>query len=493
MAANNMVRSIVVVLFIGFLISACTRIGTTELGLGLLPSMDSYNTKDTILDVVTETADRPDSTRFIGTDDYVVGNITNDPIFGSTTASMFFQLKPSYFPFNTKGSKDSVVVDSAVLVLSYKGFYGDSTSPLILNLKRISASTPLIPDTNYAANYPEVYNIQSDVSMANPYSLDFTHVQDSVINRFEAAKNQIRIPMNKTFTDLFIKTFDSTTAYKTDTTLRQYFPGFALTASTSGNKNVLVRINLTDTNTKLALYYKTNSTSSSVAGARDTVVDYFKFTIYDNGYANFVKRNRTASEVNKHIGVAKDSLVYVQTSPGTLVKIKIPGLKNFANKIIHRAELIAEQVPTANPNALESKWTAPDYLFLGAYDSALNLLRNVPNDYQGTSNAAQFSRFGGRVIYKSIQGYDNVATYNFDLSRYMQGVVSRKDSIFDLRLIAPVNDSLKYVPPYPYNLTGGVDHISSYFANNPAIGRVRLGGGSHSKFKMRLHVYYSDL
>ena len=491
MAANNIVRSISVTIFIGFIFSACTRIGTTELGLGLLPSMDSYNTKDTILTVETETADRTDTTKFYGSDDYVVGNITNDPVFGTTTANMFFQLKPSYFPYYTRGSKDSLVVDSAVLILSYKGFYGDSSNPVTLNLKRISASTPLNIDTVYASNYPEAYNIQSDVTMANPYTLNFSRVQDSVINRYEAAKNQIRIPLNKTFTDLFIKTFDSTTAYKTDTTLRKYFPGFALTASASSNNNVLVRINLTDTNTKLALYYKTNSTT--VTGARDTVVDYFKFSIYSNGYANFVKRNRTGSEVSKHIGIAKDSLVYVQTSPGTLVKIKIPGLKNFANKIIHRAELIAEQVPATVPSSLESKWSAPAYLFLGAYDSAFKLLRNVPNDYQGTANTAQFARFGGKVIYKSIQGYDNVATYNFDLSRYMQGIVSRKDSIFDLRLIAPVNETIKYVPQYPYNLTGGNDYIYSYLANNPAIGRVRLGGGSHSKFRMRLKVYYSDL
>ena len=128
MAAYNIVRSVSVTLFIGFLFSACTRIGTTELGLGLLPSMVSYNTKDTILDVETETAYRPDSTLIYGSDDNVVGNITNDQLFGTTAATMFFQLKPSYFPYYTRGSKDSVVVDSAVLILSYKGFYGDSSN-----------------------------------------------------------------------------------------------------------------------------------------------------------------------------------------------------------------------------------------------------------------------------------------------------------------------------------------------------------------------------
>jgi hypothetical protein len=489
MASTIIVKRISTIILIGFLFSACTRIGTTEMGLGLLPSMDAFNTKDTILDVETETVDRPDSLRVYGQDDQVVGIINNDPLFGSTTANMYFQLRPSYFPYYLKGSKDSIVIDSAVLVLAYKGFYGDSTKPVVLNLKRISATTPLNIDTLVASNYPEAYNIQTDATMANPLTLDFGRVRDSVKNRFEAAKDQIRIPLNKTFTDLFTKVFDSTSAYKTDTALRQYFPGFALSASTAGNTNTLVRISLLDTNTKLALYYRTNSTV--VSGTRDTIVDYFKFSLYTKGYANFIKRNRTGAEVAKHLGVAKDSLVYIQTSPGTVVKIKIPGLKTFANKIIHRAELIAEQVPAS---ALQDdQFTPPSYLFLGAFDSASNRIRNVPNDYQGTVNTAQFAKFGGRLIYKSIQGYDKVASYNFDISRYMQGVISRKDTIFDLRMFAPVNDSIKYVPPYPNNLVSGTDYLTSSIVNQPAIGRVRLGGGKHSKFKMRLRVYYSDL
>ena len=99
MALNNIVRNLSVILIGTFLFSACTRIGSTEMGLGLLPSTDAFNTKDTILDVETETVDKPDTLRVYGTDDHVVGTITNDPVFGTTTASMYFQLKPSFFPF----------------------------------------------------------------------------------------------------------------------------------------------------------------------------------------------------------------------------------------------------------------------------------------------------------------------------------------------------------------------------------------------------------
>ena len=103
MALNNIVKRIAVVLFTGVVFSACTRIGTTEMGLGLLPSADAFNTKDTILNVETETVDRPDSLRVYGSDDHVVGTITNDPLFGSTNASLYFNLKPAYFPYTTSG------------------------------------------------------------------------------------------------------------------------------------------------------------------------------------------------------------------------------------------------------------------------------------------------------------------------------------------------------------------------------------------------------
>jgi len=496
MASNNTVRIFIISLFSTLMFSACTRITSSELGLGLLPSMDAYNTKDTIIDVITESVDRPDSMRVYGSDDHIVGTITNDPSFGTTNASMFFQMKPSFFPFFIAGSKDSLVVDSAVLILSYKGFYGDTTKPVKIQLKRISDATPLDAFKLYASNYPELYNLKTDQNLGET-TLDFTRVGDSLYTRFEASTNTIRIKLSKSFANQFLKEFDSNNAYRSDTTLRAYFPGFALTADASTNKNVLVKINLLDTNSKLALYYNTNSLALTETYQRDTAVVNFKFSIYSNGDVNFIKRNRAGSESANHLNkVANDSLVYVQTSPGTMVKVKIPGLKNFANKIIHRAELIAEQVPAAASasSSIQAQFLPPRYLFLGVYDTTSNSIRNVPNDFTGTANATSFKQFGGTLIYKSINGYDNVASYNFNVSRYVQGVISRTDSLFDFRIIAPVNDSISLVPPYPYNKQAPTqDYLTTAIGNQAATGRVVLGGGNRTKFKMRLHIYYSDL
>jgi hypothetical protein len=247
-----------------------------------------------------------------------------------------------------------------------------------------------------------------------------------------------------------------------------------------------------DSNTKLALYYSTSGVGSV---ARDTTVSYFRFNYYTAQSANFIQRNRAAAEIAKHLnGFANDSLVYVQTSPGTMVKIKVPGLKTFKNRIIHRAELIAEQVPDdARLATTDAFMTAPKYLFLGVYDTATKQLRSVPNDYSGSANTQGMAQFGGQKITKSLYGYNNVATYNFNVSRYIQGLIARTDSLFDFRLFAPVNDSIKFVQPYPYNKIQNTDYLTTSLGNQAAIGRVRLGGGSHSKFRMRLRIYYTNL
>jgi len=491
MALINIVRKFSYITIASLFFFSCTRIGTSELGLDFL-SQDAISTKDTILDVETETIVLEDSLRIYPSDQQVLGDITNDPIFGRTSASLFLQLKPSFYPFFIKGTKDSIQIDSAVLILSYKGFYGDSSKPVKIYVNKIDPATPLEVGKFYASNYANAYGIRKGVSIGNPYVLDFARVKDSINDRFENATNQIRIKLNNAVAVELLKTYDSNGVYRNDTTFRNAFTGFALSTNASDNHNALVKLSLLDSNTKLALYYSTSATGSVT---RDTLVTHFRFNYYTAQNANFIQRNRAASEIASHLnGFAKDSLVYVQTSPGTMVKIKVPGLKTFKNKIIHRAELIAEQVPDdANLTTFDSYMTAPNYLFLGVYDTATKQLRSVPNDYQGTANPQLLAQFGGQKITKSLHGYNNVATYNFNVSRYVQGLIARTDSLFDFRLYAPVNDSIKFVQPYPYNKIQATDYLSTSLGNQPGMGRVRLGGGSHSKFRMRLRIYYTNL
>ncbi len=474
--------------------SGCTRITSTDIGAGLIPPIDGVITKDTLLDVITDSFDDLDSARLYAADNHLVGAITNDPLFGKTTASLFFEMKPAVYPYYIPGNKDSLVVDSAVLILSYSGVYGDSTKPLTLRLSEIDKNTPLDPLISYAVNYPPASPVNIGASMAAPVTVDIRRLTDSVNNRFENARNQIRIKLNSAQATRFIKSYDSTTAYRSDSLFRTYFAGFALTADASGGANALLKINLLDTNSKFNLYF---STSSTGATTRDTSVAKFNFVSGNAGHFNRIIRDKSASEAATHFTTTSkpDSLVYVQTSPGSYIRVRIPGLQALSNRIIHRAELIAEQVPH-DPTILtvEPFMLPPRYLLLSRYDSSIKTLKNIPNDYsissEGTPN---ISTFGGYLSFKSINGYDKVGAYTFDLSRYVQGIVTRKDTSYTLRITAPSNDSLKYTPPYPNNQTSQLFYMTPSIGNDVGDGRVRLGGGTHSRFRMRLRVIFSRL
>lgn len=481
----------------GFIITAfltgCTRISSTDLGAGLIPAIDGVITKDTLLDVVTDSFEETDSARIYRSDNHVLGSITNDPLFGKTRASMFFEMLPGNYPFFIPGNKDSIVVDSAVLILSYKGIYGDSMTPMRINVFEINQNTKLDPNIAYPANYPSALNINLGFPLAPPVTVDLRRLGDSVNNRYENASNQLRIKLNSNVATRFIKSYDSSNAYLSDSAFRSYFAGFGLTADATGGVNALIKINLADTNSKFALYY---SSSSTGATQRDTTVSYLRFNPLVSGDANLVLRDRVGSEVAKHLTTTAkpDSLVYVQTSPGTYVRVRIPGLQNLSNRIIHRAELIAEQVPDdANLATIETQMIPPRYLLLSRYDSINNNLRNIPNDYIFSNEGPNLSTFGGYLVSKSLFGYNRLAGYTFDLSRYVQGIVTRKDTSYTLRLSAPVNDSLNFTPPYPFNTTSQSYFLSPSIGNDAADGRVRLGGGTHSRFRMRLRIIFSRI
>ncbi len=473
--------------------SGCTRITSTDVGSGLIPAIDGVITKDTLLDVITDTFEDTDSIRVYRGDNHLLGAITNDPLFGKSKAIMYFEMKPNTYPYYIPGNKDSLKVDSAVLILSYRGMYGDSTNPLQINVFEINKNSALNPLVNYAANYPSAIPVSIGQSLADPVTVDIRRLTDSVKNRYENAVNQIRIRLRSDVAKRFIKDYDSTNAYRSDSVFKTYFAGFAVTTNSGSPANALLKINLTDTNSKFALYY---SSSSTGATQRDTSVAYFKYLVGLSSDANVITRDRSGSEVAKHLTTTSkpDSLVYVQTMPGTYVRIKIPGLQGLTNRIVHRAELIAEQVPDdANLNTIEKQMLAPRFLLLSRYDSSITQKRTIPNDFVITSSGPNTAQFGGLVISKSAAPYDKIASYVFDVSRYVQGIVTRKDTSFTLRLSAPTNDSLRYTPPYPGNTASSSYFISPSSTNDAADGRIRLGGGTHSRFRMRLRVIYSRL
>lgn len=480
-------KPIFVVLSFLIFFYSCTKIETTDIGSGLIPPIDGVNVKDTFFDVTTNTFIDDEIARIYKADEHVLGAITNDPLFGKTFASLFFELKPTSYPFAFPGKKDSLVVDSAVLVMSYKGVYGDATIPQSWRIYELKDK--LKPDSAYGVNTSS-FTLGGQIGSK---TVDITGFNDSVNYGLENAKNQIRIKLDNSFANRLIKNYDSLNAYKSDSAFRENFAGFAVVPDQSSG-NALIRVSLTDTNTKLSLYYRTRL---DTAIKRETMVTYFRFNTSGfketSGSANTIIRYRGGAQISNFVNTGKsDSLDFVQTSPGSFVTVKIPNLSRFRNSLIHRAELVLYQAPD-NP-VTDGVFAAPRYMLLSAYDSAKKRKISVPNDYEVTQGGPNIHIFGGFRDEREVQGIGRVSAYSFALTRYVQGIVTRHDSSYVLRLSAPSNDSLFYKPPYPLVANGSPSYLTPGNANIIANGRIRLFGGTgQPQLRMRLRLIYSEL
>ncbi|HCT24490.1 MAG TPA: hypothetical protein DIW54_14650 [Chitinophagaceae bacterium] len=499
------VRNLTIFLLIISFSYSCTRITTTDIGGSLIPAIDGVNTLDTIFNVESDIFEDTDTIKVGRGDLHMLGQL-NDPQFGSTNASIFFETLPPFFPYTVGQPADSIKADSAILMLSYKGFYGDSTQPLNLSVYEINNAKGLSPLVSYPSGpLPNPLPVAHLPTVLGTQQVDIRRMADSINTVYEKTTNMIRIKLPVSIATRLLKQYDTTNAYKSDSSFRTYFGGLAIKVNNSTTTNALLKIALNDANTKLGLYYRYPYTNPSGVRKDTSVALYYTYTNangFGYGHANFIERNRsTATGVNNinnylsnNPATQKDSILHVQTGPGTFVRIRIPGLKRLSSRIIHRAELIAEQVPDDNNLTAElNQLLPPNILFLGIYDSLNKRKRNIPNDFQvvqgGTTN---INTFGGILTYRSLQGYNRVATYQFNISRYIQGIITRNDNEFDLRFYAPViGDFLFYSDPFPGNNLAQLLFFNAFSSNDAAIGRVRLGGGNHSKFRLRLRIIYS--
>lgn len=471
------------VLFFVFaaLIFSCTKIITTDIGSGLIPPVDGVNTKDTVLDVVSKNAGY--DTVGVGiSDDHVLGFV-NDPVFGTTKASVNFQIAPTVSPFYLGIPKDSVVLDSVVLCLSYHSAWGDtlSSSPLKLHVYSMDPEELFNANLTYSNNTTfEHAQELTEFGTAKVVDISTLNDVDSTVFNKEETTNQLRIRLNKSFGQQLIN-YDSATVYQSDSTFYNSLRGLIVEPEENGN--ALMEINLLDTATHLSLYYHT-------LDGKDTLTRRFSPNSLTSASSNTILRDYQGTQIPSYVSSsnANDDLIFMQTSPGTYANLDISSLKGMPNVIVHRAEVLMYQVPDLNGNSADAILTPPN-LFIAAHmqDSVRRFA--IPYDIIFNGTITNLTQFG--VAPKSQTDPNTGRTtsfYSFDVSRYVQGVITRRDTLFNLVLYAPYN---QYI--YPNDSTIYAVPIASPSLNNVAIGRIRLGGGSNQQYKMRLHIVYSPV
>ncbi len=482
------------------LITACTKITTTDIGGSLLPPVDGVHTKEVFFDVISKNV--KDTITRISTNDIHSLGYTNDPLFGTATANINLELKPTTFPFIFPAVKDSLFLDSVVMVLNYKGAYGDTSQNLSLRVFEIANDE----DISFRADsiYPTNYALPVGRELTENYAAKTVEIKklsivDSTTSFKEPTINQIRIKLNSSYGDELLHKYDTLTAYKSDSDYSRYIKGYQIIAEKAGNSLMKIALtstgNAADTNTKLALYFRYQSKDSAL-GKLTTAIRYFRCNSVSGASTNYIERNRSGSQVASYLpsSNANDDLIFVDANPGIYSRIEIPGLDTIANKVIHRAELIMEQVPDITSD--KDNVFAPPNLFIAPYSQDSMKRFVLPNDvvlangvYGSITNLFSFGAYPFKKIDPVTQR--TIYAYSFDMSRYLQGIITRHETAYkDLILWAPLNEYIYSTSSF--NLLAGIG-TSAAPLNPPAGGRVRLGGGTNTIHKMRFHIVYSDI
>lgn len=458
--------------FVLFFLSCSKLNSPTELGDELIPAVDNINTFDTTLAVETGYYLFQDSTRHLLGENMALGKLV-DPVFGTSTGDLFFNLSSEIYGASPFYRPDSVlVIDSVVLQLEYRGAYGDTTggTQLTVQVAEIQKDNGFVDTLLYRYDVAP-FSTGSSLGTAT-FSIPQLKDSQLLIRKRDTTKvaNVLRIRLNNSLGQR-LSQFDTLNngAYKSDSLFRSIFRGLAVKTTSVNGPGALAYFNLYSASSGLAVYYQVKRN-----GVTDTASAVFRHKTYSQ--ANSVQRI-PGGEYLANRGKPSPQQVYIQSSPeGSYASVFVPGLTNFPNKIIHRAELVAYKVPST----LDHVFTPPSRLFLdhkGTSDTAAFIF---DNDIQaGNDGSFNLGLFGGHLL------PDN--SYRFNITRYIQGIVTRKDRNDTLRIYAPLRTVL-------FSALFG-QRVSVPVLGVIANGRVVLAGASHPDpaRRLRLRIIYSNL
>lgn len=439
-----------------FTFSACNK--ATILGADLIPGADDVNVKDTtITNIIANNIYKTDSSVYTGGANYtaVLGSITDDPLFGRTQGTLYTQVSLPNGNFSFSGTNQTL--DSVILYIGYNGYFGDSMANLHLNVYRMNE-----PDFRIDSNYRYYQKLGVDNGQligsadVSPYKL-----RDSVQVYGEKQAPQLRIALNSTFGNQLLQQTTSG-SFANDSTFRAWLKGIAIVPDTNANGKNLLYVDLSSTNTRMAVYYK--------SAEEDSLVTNFVFNTYLCAHANYFSRNYAGSQAANYLNTNNplgDSLLFLQEAPGIYARLKIPGLETFPKAVINKAELAITEVVLGNDPGYDNIYTEPDRLMLAQYQAATGDSVQALVDYGSLTNP-NLTYFGGQRTVISDLGGIKVVQYKFNIARHLQLLIDNKDSNFGLRLEA----------------------LSSLNIDSR---RVKVGGGNHSSYKMKLRIIYTQL
>lgn len=433
-------------------------------GIGLDVDPDIALSSDTSFSNVVTQLLKEDSIITSGTERSVLAYF-KDPVFGITTSNlaMAVTLPSSNLKFGT-----APVLDSAVLVLPFLGFYGDSLNATYTaevrqlnellysdvpksyyNTKRWSKKDPIIGSGSFSTNYKDSIILQD--------------VRAGLRDTVKKVPAQIRIKLNPAFITNNIINADSINLASSKA-FAEYFKGLYVSLNQqniTNNGGIFSFETRTQGAARIDLFYK----NTNAAGTRDTVA----VALPINGGSRHAVSEITWDLNNTPVKTALENstnnpTLYLKGLAGTKAKVSFPNIKSLKNLgqnvVINRAELIIPVV-----NGTQTPYKPLPLLRIYRWDIA-NQPQPVPDEKQGDPRYLGPGFIGG--FYSATNN-----NYVINLTGYVQDLMRGKTTDYGTFITT-------------YDFITNTNKLSFP-------GRSVVGGGSNTEgYKMRLKVYYTD-
>ncbi|MDD3811476.1 MAG: DUF4270 domain-containing protein [Bacteroidales bacterium] len=366
------------VIFLTLLLSACQN--DEDLGFNLTPAGERFRFKIDSASTVTAVTLRQDSVTSDRREIVMLGSL-NDPLFGHSTASLLTQVRLSSNDVNFGAGAQ---LDSAVLLLKYHHYYGDTTTPQ--QIRVFEMMEDIYPDTTYYSNL----NVDPFFDESKPLA-DLTYLP-------QPTKDSLLIRLSD---DIGTKILTADTSHLLNqTAFQEFFKGLYLQAQPTNNTGSIVYFNFGSGRSRMTLYYHNDEQDSLkyelVINTNGTWVGLF-----DHDYASSPLQPYINDSTSTH------NQFYLQAMAGLRGYLKIDLSDSLTSMIesgiaINRAELIFN-VDNTDPGI----FSVPKSLRVFAST------KERTNEYI-TDLALGENYYGGTLR--------NDSEYRFNIGRYVQDI-----------------------------------------------------------------------
>jgi hypothetical protein len=384
-----------------------------------------------------------------------LGCISNDPVFGSTVASMVFQVVPpkNLLKFPTTGT---LVRDSVILSVPFRSMYGDTSVSNIqtFNLYR------LVDTLSKGVKFYNTTEVNYEPTLLGSATINLSKM-DSIVIGGKKREPQMRIALSADFADKLFALTD-TIEYKNAETFQRWLKGFYLAPADTNSGAAIGHFFLP--NITMTYYFR-----NTIGSITDTTQFVFKYDQEKCSHFNRITRNYAKSAANgvkaflNTGNIAGDSKLFAQGDFGSVIEVKLPYIHKLDNVLINKAELEFTVIPSGYPSA----------------DTAFkNVLRLFP--WKINENAAESIFYSQASPNLSENTLKEVSVNGVSKKRYLisinslvQKAVTLKDTSIYLRI-------------------RGLNLVSDIRARQ-GDGRVVLGGSNASTDRVKLNLIYTKI